>query len=137
MSLDDYMETPPQSHKITGKLVHRLYLKSASIPVKVGNRTVGRLVRVGGEKIYATFRGEDEIFVKFGGTIGISEELLIKLKLDGVTKVVILLADRKGRWLGKAYMADIDKWLIQGKSYWWKEGHEVQRHLKLEDMEEV
>lgn len=137
MSLDDYIESPQQDRKITGKLVHRSYLKSVGIPVKVGNRTVGRMLRLGGEKIYATFRGEDEIFVKLGGTIGISEELLIKLKLDGVSKVVILLADRKGRWIGKAYMADIDKWINEGKSYWWRGGHEVQRHLKLEDMEEI
>ena len=78
-------------------------------------------------------------FYRKWGTWGISDRNLRAAKALGASKVVVIC--RKG-WPGSpnkpvAWISDIDDWFARGRSRWWEGEHEMQLHLKPEEMERI
>jgi len=90
-------------------------------------------------KIYVTMREYDKHFYRKWGTWGISDRNLRAAKALGASKVVVIC--RKG-WPDSpnkpvAWISDIDDWFARGRSRWWEGEHEMQLHLKPEEMERI
>ncbi|MEM4417917.1 MAG: hypothetical protein QXD32_07660 [Nitrososphaerota archaeon] len=127
LSLDDYLDIKP-----TLSLRSLLSLSRSGRAVRYRGRVVGSIVRVHG-KTYVTERYERDVFRKLG-TIGISDEILRMLRAENVSKIAILVKNNNGDFI-KGYLSDILDWYEKGIGYWWEQGKELQRHLKLEKME--
>ncbi|MEM4402508.1 MAG: hypothetical protein QW376_08545, partial [Candidatus Caldarchaeum sp.] len=69
-------------------------------------------------------------------SIGISEDVLRRLRAENVSKIAVLVKNDSGDFI-KAYMSEILDWYEKGIAYWWEQGREMQRHLKLDDMQPI
>ncbi|MEM2072828.1 MAG: hypothetical protein QXD47_08730 [Candidatus Caldarchaeum sp.] len=129
MSLDDYLDVKPDLN-----VRYLLSLSRQGRAVRYRGRIVGRIVRLFG-KTYVTERYERDVFRKLD-SIGISDDVLRTLRAENVSKIAVLIRNDSGE-LVKGYLSDILDWYEKGIGYWWEQGKEMQRHLKLADMQPI
>ncbi|MEM4179712.1 MAG: hypothetical protein QXJ55_08590 [Candidatus Caldarchaeum sp.] len=129
MSLDDYLDVKPDYN-----VRYLLSLSRQGRVVRYRGRVVGRIVRLFG-KTYVTERYERDVFRKLD-SIGISEDVLRSLRAENVSKIAVLVKNDGGEFV-KGYLTNILDWYEKGVGYWWEQGREMQRHLKLDDMQPI
>ncbi|MEM4270119.1 MAG: hypothetical protein QW223_08405 [Candidatus Caldarchaeum sp.] len=129
MSLDDYLDVKPDYN-----VRYLLSLSRQGRVVRYRGRIVGRIVRLFG-KTYVTERYERDVFRKLD-SIGISEDVLRSLRAENVSKIAVLVKNDGGEFV-KGYLTNILDWYEKGVGYWWEQGREMQRHLKLDDMQPI
>jgi len=129
LSLDDYLDIKPDLN-----VRYLLSLSRQGRAVRYRGRVVGRIVRLFG-KTYVTERYERDVFRKLD-SIGISEDVLRRLRAENVSKIAVLVKNDGGEFV-KGYLTNILDWYEKGIAYWWEQGKEMQRHLKLDDMQPI
>ncbi|GBC70223.1 hypothetical protein HRbin01_01933 [archaeon HR01] len=97
--------------------------------VRMAGKAVGYLVDTPLGKLYVTKRRPEERFRKFDSW-GVSEDVLRTAARLGAEKVVIISGD-------EGWLSDIRDWFTKAIPYWWREGHELQRHLPLKEQEKL
>jgi len=129
-TLDQFTEEGKKDEPTVEYLLH---LYSEGTNVRLNNRKIGVLARSPYGKIYITKRGPAELFRKFNSW-GITEEVLKTVRNHGAEKVAIIMEDKD---TARAWISDITEWFTEAIPWWWKEGHELQKHLPLEKMKEL
>jgi len=94
---------------------------------RMQGKVVGVLANTPHGKLYITWRKPSERFRKYDSW-GITEDVLRTVKAHGAEKVVILC---EGKDSVERWVSDIYDWFTSSHTYWWKEGHELQRHLPV------
>jgi hypothetical protein len=127
-TLDDYGE-PLHGDELNVGYVLRLLSSGQGRPVKILGKTVGHIYVTKYGRLYVTRRSGSELFRRFN-SFGISDGVLRVVASLGAEKVMVVY---EGESL-EVYVSDIAQWLTEAITYWWAEGHELQRHLPISSM---
>lgn len=77
-------------------------------------------------KIFVTYRKRSEHVYEKWNSVGISRDVVVRIILMGVNKVIVLFTDTK-----EVYACEPSKFLEEGRTLWFKNESDSQLHLPL------